>query len=179
LFDPLGMAGSGPDDKRNPVKGRASDYQNLARDGHVIAAPETNSSGKWAGGSFRATPRDLALFGVAMLEGKIVTPETMATMFAPRQTKDGKVNRQNYGLGFRIDEISDPAYPGKSWRAVHHGGVAVGSQAMLVLLPDQRVVVALATNAATQPPGRGMFDAATDLAILFAESREPSRSAAH
>lgn len=178
LLDPVGMARSGGDDKLQPVTGRAGDYQNLLRDEHVISAPDTNSSSKWAGGGFRATPRDLALFGVAMLDGKVLTPQATAMMFTPRKLKNGEVNPQNYGLGFRIDEIKDPAYPGKTWRAVHHGGVAVGSQAMLVMLPDQRVVVALAANAATQPPGRGMFDAATDLAILFAESRTPSQSAA-
>jgi CubicO group peptidase (beta-lactamase class C family) len=141
------------------------------RDGHVIAAPETNSSGKWAGGGFRSTPSDLARLGVALLDGKVVSAQSLEAMFTPRTLRDGNVNPQDYGLGFRIDEIKDPAYPGKSWRAVHHGGVAVGSQAMFVLLPKERVVVALATNASTQPPGRGMFDAATDIAILFAEAR--------
>jgi CubicO group peptidase (beta-lactamase class C family) len=171
IFGPLGMANSGADDKLHPVDGRASDYQNLARDGHVIAAPETNSSNKWAGGGFRATPRDLAAFGAALLDGKIVSAQTLDEMFTPRKLKNGKVNPQDYGLGFRIDTISDPAYPGKTWRAVHHGGVAVGSQAMLVLLPNECIVVALTANATTQPPGRGMFDAATDLAVLFAEAR--------
>lgn len=177
LFEPLGMARSGGDDKLHPAAGRASDYQNPARDGHVVAAPFTNSSGKWAGGGLRATPIDLAMFGIALLEGHIVTPEKLTAMFTPRTTKDGKVNPQDYGLGFRIDTISDPAYPGRAWRAVHHGGVAVGSQAMLVLLPDHQIVVALATNAATQPPGRGMFDAATDLAVLFAQTRAQAQSA--
>lgn len=173
VFGPLGMAHSGSDDKLRPVAGRASDYQNIARDEHVIAAPATNSSNKWAGGGFRSTPTDLAVFGAALLGGKIVNAETMAAMFTPRTLKGGKVNPQNYGLGFRIDTITDDAHPGRSWRAVHHGGVAAGSQAMLVLLPEQNVVVALTANATTQPPGRGMFDAATDIALVFATASAP------
>lgn len=169
LFEPLAMTLSGSDDKRRPVAGRAGDYQNLARDEHVIAAPETNSSNKWAGGGFRSTPQDLVRFGTALLDGQVVPAEARELMFTPRKLKNGKINPQDYGLGFRVDTITDPAYPGKSWRAVHHGGVAVGSQAMLVLLPKERVVVALTANATTQPPGRGMFDAATDLALMFAE----------
>lgn len=169
VFDPLGMTGTGADDKLNPAPGRASDYQNFAGDGHVIAAPQTNSSNKWAGGGFRATPRDLAVFGAALLEGKVVSADGLAAMFTPRKLRSGVVNPQDYGLGFRIDTLKDPAYPGKSWRAVHHGGVAIGAQAMLVLFPDSGVVVALSANATTQPPARGMFDAATDIGVLFIE----------
>jgi CubicO group peptidase (beta-lactamase class C family) len=169
VFGPLGMTATGGDDKLKPVAGRAGDYQNIARDGHVIAAPEVDVSNKWAGGGFRSTPRDLAVFGAAMLEGKVVSADGLAAMFTPRKLRSGAVNPQDYGLGFRIDTLKDPAYPGKSWRAIHHGGVAVGSQAVLVLFPDSGVVVALSANATTQPPGRGMFDAATDIAVLFIE----------
>lgn len=171
LFTRLQLAGIGPDDKLHPVPGRASDYQNILRDGAVLPAPFTNSSGKWAGGGFRATPTDLARFGAALLRGEVVAAETLQTMITPRKLANGKANPQDYALGVRVDQITDPAYPGKSWRAVHHGGVAVGSQAMFVMLPDQQIVVALSANASTQPPARGMFDAATDIAVLFAEQR--------
>lgn len=169
LIAPLQLTNTGPDDKLKPVAGRAADYQNLLRDGAVLPAPFTNSSGKWAGGGFRATPTDLARFGAALLRGEVVSAQTLQTMFTPRTLANGKVNRQNYALGVRVDQIKDSAYPGKSWRAVHHGGVAIGAQAMFVMLPDQKIVVALSVNASTQPPARGMFDAATDIAVLFAE----------
>ncbi len=171
LFTPLALTNTGLDDKRNPVAGRAADYQTFMRDGAVIPAPFANSSGKWAGGGFRATPTDLARFGVALLGGQVVGKDTLKTMFTPRTLANGKVNPQDYALGVRVDQITDKAFPGKSWRAVHHGGVAIGSQAMFVMLPDQNVVVALSVNATTQPPARGLFDAATSIAVLFAEAR--------
>lgn len=171
LFAPLQLVGAGPDDKLRPVRGRASDYQNILRDGAVLPAPFTNSSGKWAGGGFRATPTDLARFGAALLRGDVVGQEMLQVMFTPRKLANGKVNPQDYALGVRVDQITDEAFPGKTWRAVHHGGVAVGSQAMFVMMPDQNVVVALSMNATTQPPATGMFDAATDIAVLFAEAR--------
>lgn len=176
LFTPLALASTGPDDKLKPVAGRVSDYQTFMRDGAVVTAPFTNSSGKWAGGGFRSSPSDLARFGAALLHGDVVGKETLQTMFTPRKLANGKVNPQDYALGVRVDQITDKAFPGKSWRAVHHGGIAVGSQAMLVMLPDQNVVVGLTANATTQPPGRGMFDTATSLAVLFAETREPPKS---
>jgi len=169
VFGPLGMTSTGGDDKLHPAAGRAKDYQNIARDGHVIATPEVDVSNKWAGGGFRSTPHDLAVFGAAMLDGKVVSADGLAAMFTPRKLRSGAVNPQDYGLGFRVDVLKDPAYPGKSWRAIHHGGVAVGAQAMLILFPDSGVVVALSANATTQPPARGMFDAASDIAVLFIE----------
>jgi CubicO group peptidase (beta-lactamase class C family) len=171
LFAPLQLANTGPDDKLRPAAGRAADYQNLLRDGAVLPAPFTNSSGKWAGGGLRATPTDLVRFGAALLRGEVVAQETLSMMFTPRTLANGKVNRQNYALGVRVDQIKEPEFPGKSWRAVHHGGIGIGAQAMFVMLPDQNVVVALSVNASTQPPGRGMFDTATSIAVLFAERR--------
>lgn len=173
LFGPAGMALSGADDKLRPVTGRASDYQSFGSGGYVLPAPFANSSNKWAGGGFRSTPTDLVHFGVALLDGRIVSPQSRGQMFTPRKLRNGKVNPQDYGLGFRIDTITDPDYPGKSWRAVHHGGVAVGSQAMLVMLPGENIVVAITANAMTQPPALGLFDAATDIAVLFAENGTP------
>lgn len=171
LFTPLALENTGSDDKLKPVAGRASDYQTFMRDGAVVPAPPTNSSNKWASGGFRSTPSDLARFGAALLRGDVVGKETLQTMFTPRKLANGKINPQDYALGVRVDQITDAAFPGKSWRAVHHGGVAIGSQGMLVMLPDQNIVVALSANATTQPPGRGMFDTATSIAVLFAETR--------
>jgi CubicO group peptidase (beta-lactamase class C family) len=169
LFDAHGLSLTGADDRRKPLNGRAGDYQNIMRDGAVIAAPFTNGSGKWAGGGFVSTPTDLARFGAALVKGQVVGPDTLKMMYEPRRLANGSVNRQNCALGVRVDTITDEKFPGKSWRAVHHGGVAIGAQSMLVMFPDQDVVVAISTNASTQPPARGLFGAATSLAILFAE----------
>jgi serine beta-lactamase-like protein LACTB len=177
LFVPLGMTSSGADDKLHPTPQHASDYQNFALDGHVIPAPFVNVSNKWAGGGFRSTPADLARFGIALLDDKIIRPETRTLMFTPRTLKNGKVNDQNYGLGIRIDEITEPSRPGAKWLAVHHGGVAIGSQAFLLLLPKERIVVAFTGNATVN--GTGMFDAITDIAIIFADAApKPSADAA-
>lgn len=171
LFEAHGLSQTDADDKRKAIAGRAADYQNYVRDGAVIAAPFTNGSGKWAGGGFRSTPTDLARFGAALVKGQIIGADTLKVMFEPRRLASGRVNRQNYALGVRVDSITDEKYPGKTWRAVHHGGVAVGAQSMLVMLPDQEVVVAISTNATTLPPAQGLFGTATSIAVMFAERR--------
>jgi hypothetical protein len=86
-------------------------------------------------------------------------------MFTPRTLKNGKVNKQDYGLGFRIDDLTDSAYPGEKFRAIHHGGVAIGSQAMLIIMPKEGIVLAFCGNATT--PER-VFDTTSSIAIMFA-----------
>lgn len=171
LFSPLRLLATGADDKRAVQPERASDYQNLFRDGAVLPAPFTNSSGKWAGGGFRSTPSDLARFGGALLGGKIVSANMLEVMATPRKLSNGTVNPQNYGLGVRIDTVTSDTVPGKSFKVIHHGGVAVGSQAMLVMMPEHGLTVALCVNATTQPPARDLFDAATDIGEIFSAYR--------
>lgn len=167
IFSPLGMTSSGPDDRLRANPERASEYQNFANDGEVLPAPFSNLSMKWAGGGFRATPSDLARFGMALLDGKIVSAQSREMMFAPRKLRDGKVNAQHYALGFRVVEWPDAARPNKPFRAAHHGGVAVGTRTLLIVMPDDNVVVAFSGNAVSFD--FGVFDTISDIAIMFAE----------
>lgn len=167
IFTPLAMTCAGPDDRLRANPERASEYQNFARDGYVVPAPYSNLSMKWAGGGFRATPSDLARFGIALLDGKIVTPQSRDLMFTPRTLRSGKVNAQHYGLGFRVVEWPDKARPDKPFRAAHHGGLAVGTRTLLIVMPSDNVVVAFSGNAVSFD--FGVFDTISDIAIMFAE----------
>ena len=169
LFTPIGMTRSGPDVFAKPPPGRAQDYMQVFKDGYVIQAPDVDSSGKWAGGGFSSTPEDLVRFGAALLEGNIVTRASRDVMFTPRTTRDGKINPQQYGLGFRIDEVTDDVNPQRKAIVVHHGGVAVGTQSMLVLLPKAGVVVAICGN--LRVDAYPLFDPATDIAFEIAGDR--------
>ena len=167
IFTPLGMTASGPDDRLQANPDRATEYQNFARDGYVVPAPYSNLSMKWAGGGFRATPSDLARFGIALLDGKIVSPQSRDMMFTPRTLRNGKVNAQHYGLGFRMVEWPDKTRPDKPFRAAHHGGVAVGTRTLLIVMPSDNVVVAFTGNVVSFD--FGVFDTISDIAIMFAE----------
>ena len=177
IFTPLGMTASGPDDRRKSNPERATEYQNFAGDGYVAPAPMSNVSMKWAGGGFRATPSDLARFDMALLEGKVVTPQSRELMFTPRMLRNGKVNPQKYGLGFRISQWPDAAHPDRPFKAAHHGGVAIGTQSLLLVMPDDNVVVAFSGNVAAQD--FGIFDTLSDIAIMFAtEARRTAEAKA-
>ena len=165
LFEPLGMNHTGPDRDRG-------DGQTVARylvlgSRRVVPAPATDSSNKWAGGGFLSTPDDLVRFGTALLRGDIVSRESAEMMFEPRQLIDGSINPQNYGLGWRTTEAAFPAGSERTTRILLHGGTAIGSQSMLVLVPERELVVALCTNSFIGGSGP-LAQAAVDLARLFA-----------
>ena len=128
--------------------------------GSVLPSPATNSSSKWAGGGFLSTPQDLVRFGVALLDGKIVNAEIRERMFDPRQTTDGKPNEQNYGLGWRVGQMQYPEGSNQNIRIVHHGGTSVGAQCILLLVPEQEIVVAISANSHTGGSGKLLQTAA-------------------
>ena len=147
VFDPLGMSRTAADDGNAPM--RASDYLAMISDQSVMRSPETNSSYKWAGGGLVSTPTDLARFGVAMLHNELLNEETSSIVFTARETTDGALNPQHYGLGWRIggiqyakDETSEPAI----LQLINHGGSSIGSATILRLRPEQDIVVAMAAN---------------------------------
>jgi CubicO group peptidase (beta-lactamase class C family) len=165
LFEPLGMKQTVPDRDDGDAHVAARYLALGAR--RVLPAPETDSSNKWAGGGFLSTPDDLVRFGAALLRGDIVGRESAEMMFEPHTLDDGSPNPQNYGLGWRTSEAAFPADSGERIRILHHGGTTIGSQSMLVLVPEREIVVALCTNAYIGGSGP-LAQSAVDLARFFA-----------
>jgi serine beta-lactamase-like protein LACTB len=170
LFSPLGMSRTEPDVHGLPHPAKTVDYVTGSDPRSVRTAPRTNSSYKWAGGGFLSTPTDLAGFAAALLDGRIVSPETRTLMFTPRRLRNGTENAQRYGLGWRVSAISDRADPARVITFVHHGGTAAGSEAALLMLPESRVVVAITGNANTGG-SEAMIQAASVIARRFAQGR--------
>jgi len=141
VLAPLGMRQTGPDLATRLVPWRASFYE--IRDGRTVPAPFTDNSYKWAGGGLLSTPEDLVRFGIGLLDHRILSAASVATLFTSQRTTAGE--ETGYGMGFR---------PRSDWagrRVVHHGGSSEGGRAFLLLYPDQGVVVAMAANRAAAP----------------------------
>ena len=147
VFGPLAMPRSGADD--GTVSERVSDYMILMSDTAVLPAPATNNSYKWAGGGLVSTPSEIARFGAAMLQSELLSEETTEIMFTARETADGELNPQHYGLGWRIGGFAysrDPDGESEILPLYSHGGSSMGSTSILLLLPDQDIVVAMTAN---------------------------------
>ncbi|MFP2962805.1 serine hydrolase [Myxococcus sp. 1LA] len=92
---------------------------------------------RFAGGGTRASVTDMLGFGNAVLSHTLVTRETMGRMQASMATTDGRLT--DYGMGFAT-------YPVRGHYVVAHAGGQPETSTMLVMLPAEDTVIALATN---------------------------------
>jgi CubicO group peptidase (beta-lactamase class C family) len=146
-----------------PHRDRAAFYH--VQDGQAQPWREVDLSMKLAGGGFMATPRDLARLGVAWLDDEFISPETRQQFWTPQRLADGSVNEQNYALNWRVSKATEDI----PFTYIHHGGVSKGAMALLAVIPEQRMAVALAINTRVWPFARwsGVF---SDLVQLFGDS---------
>ncbi len=141
----------------------------------VVYLGEPDVSNKWAGGGLVSTADDLTRFAAALLGDDLVEATWREELFAPRLLPDGNENPQHYGLGFRINRRSKESPAGNLYRAVHHGGTALGSQAFLVMLPEisLSVAVVINVNAGGSSLMLGRVTELLDLFVPLAEQRVP------
>ncbi len=146
VFAPAGMAHTSADDPAPILPGRGRFYSRDEKTGAVINAAYVDNSYKWAGGGFLSTAEDLIAFANALLEGRLLKPETVRLLWTSQKTSDGKDT--DYGIGWTVDRDS------KGRRRVRHSGGAQGGTANLVIYPEERLVVALLVNSDESFTGR-------------------------
>ena len=84
-------------------------------------------------------------------------PETIEMLWTSQRTKDGEPT--TYGIGWHSEEV-------EGQRVVYHTGGATGGSDVLVILPNEEVVVAILTNLSSERPTQvaiaiaNLFDAA-------------------
>lgn len=157
IFGPAGMPQTRPDVPEALIPRRARTYS-AAKDGAWFHSPHVDLSDRIPAGGLLSTPRDLAAFGAALQEGKLIAPETWEAMITPQKTSSGETTA--YGLGWRLS-----GEPGE----VFHGGTSVGGSALLYIRAGTGTVVALAANIDGWPEARRL-ETARALAD-WAESR--------
>jgi len=167
VLAPLGMTSTTIDDIGRIRGARATDYVATFSKKAVIQPPATNSSYKWAGGGLVSTPADLVRFGNALLGDALLNEATRNTVFTARTLPGGEPNPQHYGLGWRIgglaltDESTGEETIIPLW---HHAGTRAGSTAVLMIVPDHQIVVAMSANTV----GRGASGPLTSVAAKVA-----------
>jgi CubicO group peptidase (beta-lactamase class C family) len=134
VFDPLGMKNTGPDDITATIANRTIFYEGTER-----IASDIDISYKWAGGGFLSTAEDLVRYGSAFLpSSNFLKPETIEWLFTNQTTNDGQVVLHGIGWVVQKFENGKPLY--------YHGGTITGGQAILVVQPEDRMVVAMLAN---------------------------------
>jgi serine beta-lactamase-like protein LACTB, mitochondrial len=139
VFVPLGMTDTMADNNEDIIQNRSRWY-NLRSDGSYRNSPYADLSYKWAAGGFLSTVTDLVRFGSALLQPGFLRKETLASIFTVQNDSTG--SKLKYGLGWEIHEAGD----GQPERHYEHGGGATGSSSLLIIYPDQKVVIAWLMN---------------------------------
>jgi CubicO group peptidase (beta-lactamase class C family) len=136
VLDPLGLTNTMAERPDAPVAGLSMFYQLV--DGEVRTAPPVDNSYKWAGGGFVSTPADLVRFSLALMRGELLRPETVHRLWTSQHTRDG--GETGYGIGWSVGRDAAER------RVVSHTGGSVGARSMLLVYPDERLVVAITAN---------------------------------
>ena len=157
VFFPLALGETTAEFPDSLIPDRARFYEVSDSGRLTVNAPYVDNSLKWAGGGFLSTPTDLVRFGAALLRPGYLRSESIAAMWTAQRTRAGEST--GYGIGWRVRE-----HEGR--REVAHGGSSVGANAYLLIRPDERIVVAVLSNAPSRFVGSG--EAARRIAMLFA-----------
>lgn len=136
VFVPLGMTATVPDRLLEVVPRRGRYY--VRRDGKFFNEPEVDNSNKWASGGILSTTDDLARFGLAHMNDRLVSPEMRTLLWTEQKTAAGVGT--GYGIGWRIVDDAD----GNRW--IGHGGGSIGGTTQFWLFPDSRLVIAMTSN---------------------------------
>lgn len=136
VLQPAGMKETVAEHTNSLIAHRARYY---VRDGEgrLLNAPWVDNSNKWAGGGYLSTARDLVRYGLAYLDDTLMDPSTRDLLWTPQCTRDG--TSTGYGIGW-----SSRVVDGR--RQVWHTGGAVGGSTILMIWPEDGVVVAILTN---------------------------------
>ena len=125
ILDPLGLRETTFPVADGWLRGpHATGYVRMAADQPYQEVPVLSPSFAWTSGAMTATPRDLARFFDALLDGRVVDPADLATMTARSEPLDEGRWR---GLGLVRYERSgrDRRVRTPRWRAgLHHGRAA-------------------------------------------------------
>jgi CubicO group peptidase (beta-lactamase class C family) len=142
VFKPAGMTQTAADDSSVTIPNRATGYRKgyfglSWLGGGVRNAPPHDTSIKLSAGGLVSTVEDMARFAIALTEGKLARPESLAKMWTKPKTRDGK--ESDYGFGFLIGEKNGQ-------QRVYNDGSQAGTRTFLFMVPNEKFAVTLMTN---------------------------------
>ena len=136
IFGPLGMTRTAYEPPATDT-GLSQGYTSYALAAPTVAAPEASG---WIGaaGAIWSTPTDLLAWDLALLDNKILTAESFATLTTPRILSDGRST--GYGCGMNAALSGDAV-------VLSHGGAVAGSVATNIVVPITRSAIVILSNA--------------------------------
>ena len=136
VFLPAGMEHTVVDDRFAIIPYRTRFYQKT-ESGTVENADFLDSSYKIPGGGWLSSAEDMARFEVAILNDKLLKPETRSLMWTPLKPSDVKPNGYALGWGTLTED---------GIRYVGHDGGQQGTSTNFFIAPEKRVGVVVLAN---------------------------------
>ncbi len=154
LFKPLNMASTTLDVSDSIMPNRTKFYIKTDAD-KIILGPEVSNEYKVAGGGFLSTSEDLIKFGNEIISPQIISETSLKELVKPQILESGKST--HYGIGFSVGKTKNktPVYS--------HSGGGVGATTLLLIYPEEEVVIAILTNLSSVP----IFDLGKSLESVF------------
>ena len=106
--------------------------------------PALNMSVPFSAGALCSTAGDLARWSHLLATGRVLLPESYATMTTPARLNDNTIAHFGYALGVYAQTLE--GHP-----VVWHNGIIDGFQSALLYLSDQDMAIAVLTNAFPAP----------------------------
>jgi CubicO group peptidase (beta-lactamase class C family) len=135
ILEPLEMTHSAFE-PGSDLKGRARGYTSFALGPLEPAEPEASGWLHAAGGLWASAP-DLARWDIALMEGRVLKPESYRLMTTPRTLLSGHTT--GYGCGLNVRQSGDET-------VLRHGGAVSGFRAVNAMIPRTRSAVIVLTN---------------------------------
>lgn len=134
---PSGMKntfGEVPEERRGDV---THFYVRKANRNQWNEAPHQDLSYNWGGAGISSNANDFARLGKALLNGRLLKPETLEKMFEQQFTFAG--DSTGFGIGFNSYRIGNEVIMG-------HGGLMPTARSYLFLFPKKKMVIAYTAN---------------------------------
>jgi CubicO group peptidase (beta-lactamase class C family) len=135
VWGPLGMNDTRMDDPLEVIPNRVRGYQLI--DGKVRNSEFIDTSSRFAAGGARSTVPDLLKFAKGIIDGKLLSSQSMQVLTTSMSTKAGRLTE--YAMGWQTTP-----YNGRYF--LFHSGGQQETRTLLYILPAQNFAIAGAVN---------------------------------
>lgn len=136
LFTPLSLTRTAFEPTWSAANDMATGYSSFGLAAPIAVAPEAKG---WAGaaGAIWSTPTDLLTWDRALLDHKLISPSSYATMTTARRLTDGRSS--GYGCGEGVNDRGQAL-------TLSHGGAVSGFVAQNTVIPSTKSAVVMLAN---------------------------------
>ncbi len=160
VFMPLGMTSVADTDKNKLPPTDPTGYMRYAL-GPLRPAGKEGRGWMFAAGELAMTAEDLAKWDISIIDQSVLKPASYHEMETETLLKNGVGTR--YGLGVSV-------FSSNGHRTLEHGGEVLGFVAENIVLPDDKIAVAVLTN---QDASSAAADIGKQVSALLLKAQNP------